>query len=331
MIRYLLLSLCFFINESLAITDQTKKDVKVLADTMNGAVPKDVGDVPGYVGVDVPQANLDSNTIETAKVEAAQKDDPHHTHQMIRDSIEKRQPYTLDVVDDPMIKKSNKHLAESKEITPSEDEAELTRPSWEPNKDMADTLSKLSVFKEMQKDMDPHSQVVFKGEHLQCSRSDINDKNCCKDSGWGVDLGLASCSAEEKQLGDLRQKNRCIDVGSYCKKRVWGLGCRDRRVSFCCYKSVLSKTINEQGTRQLGLRFGDPKNPNCKLMRVSNITRIDFKRINLSEAVQSIANQSKVPNVSKLTKDIGQSMADRSRLLNDKQNKMTQGKSNDNF
>ena len=585
MIFYIVLSLSFFINPSLADMTQAKVNAKAFADTMNQYVPTDVGDVPGFVGTNVPESKLNKNTIETSKFERAAKDE---TYQMIKDSIEQRPPYEIDIVNDPMIKASNDVLAGDKDVQSEEEHNEPTmhtctrgrtvyeskchielvpalsgirkeirkkqislsstalnglgthlsfallqtspcqclysanhaaktdkatidkvitslgiseseikkesvrsvkiishdnlcwkgegifgnipswfasptyyiceityeaeiptyelvqnsncdalenlvdkdkctlvsrvctdsqktkiidgqelsaecwkeeltykcfseehntcqsllkngctqvsstcktkdgdecieweqtfecherqslakyklkwddtpclngdcvEQSWEPNRDMADSLSKLSIFKEMQKDMDPNTQTVFKGENRQCSRVVAGVKNCCIQKGWGMKVGLANCSADEKLLAEQRQQNKCIQIGTYCAEKTLGK-CIRKKTSFCCYNSKLARIINEQGARQLQLSFGEPEHPNCKVITLSNLTNIDFCKIDFSEVFQDIANQTKIPNVSSLTKGIQQSMADKSRLITDKQNRITQGRSNDNF
>jgi hypothetical protein len=55
----------------------------------------------------------------------------------------------------------------------------------------------------------------FKGQGEQCTESAVGFSDCCSASGWGSGVGLASCSAQEKQLGIARQAGETHEVGTY--------------------------------------------------------------------------------------------------------------------
>ena len=155
--------------------------------------------------------------------------------------------------------------------------------SWAPNQDMAEALSKLLVFKEMQKDMDANAARVFTGSTQKCHRNCVSFLNCCRRfKGWGQSIGLARCSAVEKNLGKLRDQGRCIAVGTYCAKKVLG-ACVTKKTSFCCYGTKLARIVQQQAHRQLGLGFGSPKHPQCQGLTVEQLQRVDFAKIDLSE------------------------------------------------
>jgi type-F conjugative transfer system mating-pair stabilization protein TraN len=204
--------------------------------------------------------------------------------------------------------------------------------TWEPNRDMADSLSKLAIFKEMQKDMDPDTQAIFKGTPYKCSRIPASFKNCCvrKSKGWGMKIGLAHCTEEEKQLAEQRSLNKCIRIGTYCAEKHMG-ACTKKKTSFCCYQSKLARIINEQAAGQLGLGFGDPKHPKCAVLTLSDFQKIDFEKINFSELFEDILSKTRVPDMSAVTKSIQRSMEDKSRLITDKSRHITQGRSNAGF
>jgi type-F conjugative transfer system mating-pair stabilization protein TraN len=191
--------------------------------------------------------------------------------------------------------------------------------SWKPNGDMADSLSKLSLFKEMQKDMDVNSQTIFKGKSLQCVRMTVNFKNCCVQRGWGKKIGLMDCSEEEALLAQQRKLNKCIMVGTYCSKKNWGT-CTHKKTSFCCYQTKLARIINEQGSKQLGLSFGDPKNPKCDVLTLSHFTRLDFNQIDFSEIFSDIHLKTKNINNASIVKGIQNSLKEKSHSLNTKTN-----------
>lgn len=209
-------------------------------------------------------------------------------------------------------------------------DGDCVNQSWAPNQDMADSLSKLAIFRDMHKTMDPDTQKIFKGEAYQCSRNPASYKNCCVQKGWGMKIGLAQCSETEKKLAEQRQANKCIAVGTYCAKKEFGL-CTEKRTSFCCYPTKMARIIQQQGRAQLGLSFGSPRSPTCDQLTLSDFMRIDFSKINFSELFEDILNKTNLPNPQPVAQGIQRSLQDGSRLVTDKQKKITQGRANDSF
>ena len=202
--------------------------------------------------------------------------------------------------------------------------------TWDGNADMVDALAKLAIFKEMQKGLDANMGVVFKGRNLGCSRVPTGFKDCCKIKGWGKDIHLASCSPEEEDLGEQRKLNKCLFIGTYCADKVLGV-CTRKKTTFCCYPSKLSKIINVQGKRQLGLSFGNAEHPECGGLTLDQISRIDFSQLDLSELLSEMFANLKTPNTTNLGKDIQKSMTNKTYMINDKKKKITQGKAHGNF
>ena len=140
-------------------------------------------------------------------------------------------------------------------------------------------------------------------------------KDCCGNGkGWGVSFSLASCDADEKELAELRARNRCIQVGTYCAEKVTGV-CIRKKTSFCCYGTKLAKIVQEQGKGQLGLGFGSPKHPECQGLTPEQLSRIDFSRINFSDIFSDILANTKTPNPEAITKGIQKSMENKGSLL----------------
>lgn len=209
-------------------------------------------------------------------------------------------------------------------------DGDCTNQSWAPNQDMADALSKLSIFQSIKKDMDPKTKVIFNGEVGKCSRLVTGFRDCCQKNGWGVKIGLSSCKAKHKLLAENRKKDKCIRVGTYCSKKELGV-CVKKKTSFCCYQSKLARIINEQGKRQLGLSFGTPEEPNCTGLTLDQLTKLDFSKIDLSELFQDLMSNMKLPNVTKVSEEVKRSMENNTYSINDKSKRITQGRSNDNF
>lgn len=189
--------------------------------------------------------------------------------------------------------------------------------SYLSNSEFADSISKLSVLKEAGEDL-RNFGTIFKGLPWKCTRNCLDFRDCCTlGKGWGVSFKLASCDAAEKQLGELRQQNRCIRVGTYCAAKIPATGaCWRKKTSFCCYDSKLAKIVQEQGKRQLGLGFGSPEHPECQGLTLDQLSSLDFSKIDFAELFADIAAKTKIPNTQTLVKDIQKSMVERGTLLN---------------
>ena len=165
------------------------------------------------------------------------------------------------------------------------------------NPDMAEVLSKLSIFQDIQREMQAHPTVetmaVFRGTSRSCTLPFYGFKNCCRGGkGWGVSLGLSSCSAEEKDMATCQRQGRCVDLGSYCAERLLG-SCIRRKSAACCFPTKLSRIVQEQGRAQLGLEWGSPEQPQCRGLTPEELAKIDFDKLDLSDIFTEVANRAK--------------------------------------
>lgn len=165
-----------------------------------------------------------------------------------------------------------------------------TDTSYEANGELLQVTSQLAVLREAQNDLKNNVQI-FKGEDQRCSRNCLNFKDCCGNGkGWGVSIHLANCTPDEKKLADLRQKNQCVQVGTYCDEKVLGQ-CVRKKTSFCCYGTKLARLIQENGRKQLKLGWGTPEKPNCDGLSPEHLSKIDFSKIDFSELFADIKKQ----------------------------------------
>ncbi|MFW1160575.1 conjugal transfer protein TraN [Vibrio parahaemolyticus] len=156
----------------------------------------------------------------------------------------------------------------------------------------------LAVADEISKQFDLDNLTVFKGESKACDKKAAGFSNCCKDSGWGADIGLASCSNEEKELGLMKEAKRVHFVGDYCAEKVLG-ACIRKKYVYCTYPSKLSRILMEQGNAQLGRGYGGAKNPDCKGFTLTELENLNFDAMDLSEFytdVMSNAMNGSTPN-----------------------------------
>ncbi|GLO64183.1 hypothetical protein MACH09_46910 [Vibrio sp. MACH09] len=137
---------------------------------------------------------------------------------------------------------------------------------------------------------------IFTGKPLKCNKQALGFSNCCKDGGWGGDIGLASCNEEEKALGRAKEKGLTIYVGEYCAEKVLGSCIRKKR-SYCSYASKLGKIIQEQGAiAQLGKSLGSAKSPTCDPLTPEELSQIRFDRIDFTEFYPDIQSNINLPD-----------------------------------
>ncbi|WP_243836289.1 conjugal transfer mating pair stabilization protein TraN [Modicisalibacter xianhensis] len=90
------------------------------------------------------------------------------------------------------------------------------------------------------------------------------------------------CEQAEFELNAKREMKTAHKVGSYCKTEVLGV-CIEKREAYCTFNSPLSRIIQEQARAQLGISWGNPKNPSCGGLTVDQIASLDWDRVNLNE------------------------------------------------
>jgi len=183
-----------------------------------------------------------------------------------------------------------------------------------PNKDMNEAIAKLSIFDQIQKEMRASPTVtsisVFKGKRQQCTIAFAGFKNCClKDAGWGVSLNLAKCDAEDRQLAQQQKKKLCVEVGTYCSKKILGVCMRKKR-SYCCFPNKLARIVHEQGRAQLGMNWGEAKNPMCRGFTTEELSRINFDKLNMTEIFAEIIARTKQVTAKVVKRNVTQRVKD---------------------
>lgn len=137
--------------------------------------------------------------------------------------------------------------------------------------------------------------AAFTGARKSCRKAMSGFSNCCKDSGWGNDAGLASCSSDEKALGKAKERKLTVYVGSYCARKVLGV-CVEKKESYCQFDSKLAKIVQEQGRRgQLRIGFGSGSSPNCRGITVEELQSIDFEALNFADFYEDLENGTTIP------------------------------------
>ena len=163
---------------------------------------------------------------------------------------------------------------------------------YEANGEINEALSQLMVLNEAQKDIRAEGENVkiFKGQNRRCRKAWNGARDCCGSGNrWAVRWKLApGCDVQEQELGDWRAKRRCVEVGTYCAQKLPIIGCIEKKTTFCCFGTKLSRLIQEQGRLQLGISWGEPESPECRGLTAEELSRIDMSKMDLSELYEDV-------------------------------------------
>jgi conjugal transfer mating pair stabilization protein TraN len=170
--------------------------------------------------------------------------------------------------------------------------------SFDSNNEMLDSVARLYAISQMKGVTDMNFQV-FKGYAAHCVKKPTDYSNCCKLNGgannWGHHLG-ANCSKDEKTLIEERKKNLCVYVGKSSSAKILKIS----KHHWCCFGNMLTKVLQVEGRKQLGLNFGSGGNPDCRGLTFAEILRLDFDRMDFSEFEAEILKKMKMPTTNDL-------------------------------
>lgn len=162
-----------------------------------------------------------------------------------------------------------------------------------PNTDFALAATHLNVMQAAGQDFDTVQLQIFKGQALGCSKGFLSFSNCCGDNGWGLDLNLAQCNENEKQLIQAAREKRCHQVGGFCADQTLLGTCVQTKINWCCFSSKLARLVNEQGRPQLGKGWGTAQVPDCSGFTPEQLQGLDFAAMDLSEFYSDVMAQAK--------------------------------------
>jgi hypothetical protein len=97
-------------------------------------------------------------------------------------------------------------------------------------------------------------------------------------------IGVFQCTPEEVTAGmKVKNKGKCVYVGEYCdNSTILGI-CLQKKKSYCCFESTLSKVIWEQGGAQVGKSHGSASSPDCSGFTVEQIQAMNWDAIDFTE------------------------------------------------
>lgn len=191
-------------------------------------------------------------------------------------------------------------------------DGECERAQQGKNNDFAPVVSALAALAAAGKDVADLNGVnvrAFTGSAKFCKMAAAGFSNCCKDSGWGQDIGIASCSTEEKALGKAKEKQLTVSVGEFCSKKVLGV-CLEKKRGYCQFDSKLAQIVQQQGRNgQLRIGFGAAKSPDCRGITQIELQQIKFDNLDFSNFFEDLQNNQNIPDNNALTERVREQIA----------------------
>lgn len=191
-------------------------------------------------------------------------------------------------------------------------DGECERAQQGKNNDFAPVVSALAALAAAGKDVADLNGVnvrAFTGSAKFCKMAAAGFSNCCKDSGWGQDVGIASCSTEEKALGKAKEKQLTVSVGEFCSKKVLGV-CLEKKRGYCQFDSKLAQIVQQQGRNgQLHIGFGAAKSPECRGITQTELQQIKFDNLDFSNFFEDLQNNQNIPDNNALTERVREQIA----------------------
>ncbi|MGU3416368.1 type-F conjugative transfer system mating-pair stabilization protein TraN [Enterobacter bugandensis] len=180
------------------------------------------------------------------------------------------------------------------------------------NNDFAPVVSALAALAAAGKDVAAINSVnvrAFTGSAKFCKKFAAGFSNCCKDGGWGQDVGLARCSSEEKALGKAKENKLTVSIGEFCSKKVLGV-CLEKKRSYCQFDSKLAQIVQQQGRNgQLHIDFGKASSPDCRGITQTELQQINFEALDFSNFFDDLQKNKKIPDNDTLTKRVREEIA----------------------
>ncbi|MDA0910336.1 MAG: conjugal transfer protein TraN [Proteobacteria bacterium] len=164
-------------------------------------------------------------------------------------------------------------------------DGDCTKPKPTQNKNFGQDASELAAVAGAATDFNNNGQVsLFNGKPMECSIDIANFKDCCKDSGWGTDIGLGSCDDNEKKLGSDKEHYLVTYIGEYCHNKVLGV-CTSKHKVYCVWDSKMARITQDYGRGQLSMNFGSPESPNCSGLTIDQFQKINFNAVDFIDPI----------------------------------------------
>ncbi len=177
--------------------------------------------------------------------------------------------------------------------------------------DLPDALAAMLIAQMAGEDYSKN-MTIFKGQPMRCRKAVLGFRNCCKDSGWGVDIGLTQCSAEEETLMTRQEAKSTHYVGTYCSQKSFLGVCLEKAMRYCSFDGTLARIVQEHGRPQIGKDWGTPKDANCDGFTVEEFEKLDLTDADFSDftddAMKKIMNPDQNSTLGRIQQNISNLM-----------------------
>lgn len=198
--------------------------------------------------------------------------------------------------------------------------------SYEKNTEFGQAISTLASFSDMEAfdqgegSFDSSLVSVFSGDNKKCRRS-LNSKHffdCCyredkEGRGMVIGLGCTECNQEERDLFLAVSEGKCKKVGKISELFL-------TQHVYCCFPTKLSRIVQEEGRKQLGLSFGSAKDPQCQGLSFEQLGQIDFEKIDFTEFVEELQDKINTKELAKRFKKLAEDFSRKTTPQNAKNN-----------
>jgi conjugal transfer mating pair stabilization protein TraN len=103
-----------------------------------------------------------------------------------------------------------------------------------------------------------------------------------------------ACEADEFELNMKKELRQCHYIGDYCNDAL----CFEKRRSYCCFESALSRIMQEQIRKQPAVArdWGTPENPNCSGFSAAQLATVDMSQVDLTEWIALLRANGSIPD-----------------------------------
>jgi conjugal transfer mating pair stabilization protein TraN len=141
---------------------------------------------------------------------------------------------------------------------------------------------------------------AFTGKAKYCKKFAAGFSNCCKDSGWGQDVGLARCSSDEKALAKAKKDKLTVSVGNSALKRCWVFAWRKKKLLPVRLKT--GADCSATGPEwPAAYRFWWRQQSDCRGITVDELQRINFDSLDFTNFMEDLMKNQKIPDNDALT------------------------------
>ena len=280
-------------------------------------------EVPGYAGTNLPERSIGASRLQDeGQARLADPDDPGGAagRAVIRGATS-RPPASVPA-SDPVVRRSETVAASPQssvhgadglasgsatdcgaDLRDAEDGGSCGQVTYcvgagcetvrsEANSGFVNATTRLNMALELGgEEFDRTDMRFFTGQRRACHIKYFGLANCCKNSGLLV--GMADCSASERELAEERNAGNTHYLGKYCSKKTLFGVCIRRSRAWCVFGSKLGRILQQQGRAQLGIGWSS-----CRGLTVAEVESIDFERLDLSEFTEDLMDGSREPAVS---------------------------------